>query len=56
MNWWEELAVSVVVAFLHNFIKNPTTEGKAAAVIGDIAALAGEAQAALATPSTTPKA
>lgn len=47
MNWWEEIALTVVVGLLKNLIKNPVHEAKVAAAVAEIASLAQQAAAAL---------
>lgn len=38
MNWWEELAVSIVVAFLHRFSAKPSTDAKVTKAVAEIRA------------------
>lgn len=47
MNWWEEIAISIVVGVLKATIKNPTSKRMECAVITEIADLSAQAKAAL---------
>lgn len=47
MNWWEELALQVVVGLLHATIKNPGSKKIEASTINTLSELISQAKAAL---------